>query len=43
MFTSMKGYTIVWKTRPSGLLTAKPETKKRAEEFYAAFSEVLFM
>ena len=28
----------MWKTRPSGLLTAKPGTKERAEEFYAAFS-----
>jgi len=26
----------LWKTRPSGLLTTKPGTKKRAEEFYAA-------
>jgi len=34
---------VLWKTRPSGLLTAKPGTKKRAEEFYAAFSQVLFM
>ena len=34
---------ILWKTRPCGLLTQKPRTKKTAGEYYAAFLSSLVM